>query len=908
VENQVRNTGKDLLVEIRNLSFAYKESLPPVLEDLSFRIHAGEYVAVLGANGSGKSTLLGCVNGLNLPPPGTVLVYDRDGAVLDPAGGSDGILDRIRRIVGTVMQNPDDQIVSSVAEEDMAFGLENLGFPEEEIRVRVDRVLKALGLEELRTRPPQFLSGGERQRLALAGVLVMENEVIALDEAASMIDPAGRETLLALLDSLIAGGKTVLHITHSLDEAFRCRRCLVLHRGRLVFDGPPGVLLNTPELAGWGFRLPESAKTIRSLSQVLPGFSVSSLESGETAEAVLRAARDRNSRTERDRSFQTERDGAASPPTPSPEASPGTLSVPREDSGTAPRGCPVPAETAVLFDSVFHEYLRGTAFAAPGISGVSCRIPRNRSVILIGTSGSGKSTVLKHINALLLPAPGRVVVLGEDTLDKKTDLRSLRRRAALAVQSPESALFEPYVADDVAYGPRNAGLAGAALVNRVKNAMAEMGLPYEAFADRETGTLSGGEKRRAAIAGVLALDSEILLLDEPAAALDGRGREQILALVKNLREAGKTIIATTHSMEMAAAFDLVGVMVEGRVAALAPPREIFGPRWDPAWGMRLPWTVTVARRLADGGLIPREAVPLNAEELTSLILRLPGAEGPLTPVPASPGEAPRPAPGLAGGPDPNAAPGSRRRRRKTGVEFFRNVTFGQFLDRASPLRRLGAGKKLCLLLASAAAVIAGPGPFFPPGILLLTLLGGGFAGRVGPKHLLRGLIPALPYIGLIAFFQLFFSWPQDLSRVLISLGSVSVTLAELSRVLLLLCRLMALMALVSLYSAVTPLRESLKAINRVLAPFSKIGAPVRDITLAIGIALRFVPLLTEEAERIVTAQFSRGSGKGRIRTALSMVVPLLLRALERSETLAKAMTLRLYPSGKKRQDPRFTKR
>jgi energy-coupling factor transporter transmembrane protein EcfT len=197
-------------------------------------------------------------------------------------------------------------------------------------------------------------------------------------------------------------------------------------------------------------------------------------------------------------------------------------------------------------------------------------------------------------------------------------------------------------------------------------------------------------------------------------------------------------------------------------------------------------------------------------------------------------------------------------------------------------------------------VIAGPGPFFPLGILALVLLMGARAGGVGPKHLLRGLIPALPYIGIIMGFQFFFSWPQDQSRVLFALGFVSVTLAELIRAGLLLCRLAALMALLALYSAVTPLRDSLKAINRALAPLSKMGFPSRDITLAIGIALRFVPILTEEAERIVTAQLSRGGGKGRVRTVMAMAVPLLLRALERSETLAKAMSLRLYPPDKKR--------
>jgi energy-coupling factor transporter transmembrane protein EcfT len=179
------------------------------------------------------------------------------------------------------------------------------------------------------------------------------------------------------------------------------------------------------------------------------------------------------------------------------------------------------------------------------------------------------------------------------------------------------------------------------------------------------------------------------------------------------------------------------------------------------------------------------------------------------------------------------------------------------------------------------------------------------AGRVGPKHLLRGLIPVLPYMGILVFFQLAFGWPGDLSPVLVSLGPLSVTLGELDRSLALLCRYAALMTLLSLYTAVTPLRESLRAINRALTPLSRFGIPGEDIALAVGIALRFVPVLTEEAERIVTAQLSGGGGgggQGRIRTALAMVAPLFLRALERSETLAQAMVLRLYHAGVKKAE------
>jgi energy-coupling factor transporter transmembrane protein EcfT len=338
-------------------------------------------------------------------------------------------------------------------------------------------------------------------------------------------------------------------------------------------------------------------------------------------------------------------------------------------------------------------------------------------------------------------------------------------------------------------------------------------------------------------------------------------------------------------MEAAASFDLVAVMEKGRVAAFGPPRSVFGPLWNPGWGLLLPWTVRVARELDAEG----SAVPLTAEELSSFI------EGKFRPCAA---------PSCAGGtPAAPSAPGAGRgahagrsgRRRKTGAEFFKNMIFGQFLGRPSALRRLGAGKKLLLLLLLSVAGIAGRHPLFPLSVLILALAAGAVFGNVEPKHLLRGFIPAFPYLCFLALLQALFTWAGDTSAVIFSLGPVLVTGSELLRSLLLVCQLGALMTLLSLYTAVTPLRETLAAFDRALLPLSRTGIPVRDISLILGIALRFVPVLTGEAERIVTARLSRG-GRGGLRSAPGMIIPLFLRALERSETLAKAMALRLYHS------------
>ncbi|MDR0599198.1 MAG: ATP-binding cassette domain-containing protein [Treponema sp.] len=841
---------KTVVIEVKNLFYSYPESggekSRPALRNLSFEIRAGERVALLGANGSGKSTLLGCLNGILPPDQGSVTVR----------GG-----------VGTVLQNPEDQIIGFTVGEDAAFGPENLGLGEERVNRAVGEALARCGLEGLRDRASQSLSGGEQQRLTLAGVLALDRGILALDEAVSMLDPRGREDFLALLDGLSAEGKTIIQVSHSLEEALRCGRCLTLNRGGLVFDGSPAALLERPELEAWGFTLPEPVRAFRLLRKTFPGFDLSFPAEGvlDVDAAAGRIGEALGKRTAR------EAINAAAASVPPPAGGPGGP-VPAAGHGAA----------LVSFNDASHEYLAGTDRPVAGMRNVSFEVRGSGQVIaLIGRSGSGKSTVLKHINALLLPTGGEVLTLGQDTLDRGTNLAALRMGAVLSVQSPESALFERYVADDVAFGPKNAGLSGEELRERVRTAMENAGLPFAEFADREIHSLSGGEKRRAALAGTAAMDSKIVLLDEPLAALDGFHQEKILRLVQELRGGGKTVIISTHSMETAALADQVGIMAGGTMAAFGPPREIFGGRWDPAWGLALPWIAALARRLAPAGLIPAGAVPLNAGELVDCLRgRAPGAGLEMAPPPAD----------AAGNPAAGDQPQKPRRKRrvKPGFAFFTGGAFGPpprqgRTGRSPALWNMGGGIKLVFLLAAAAAVLAGPPPFFPLGVLILTLGAGWFGGGMSPRRLLRGLVPMAPWLLIFAALQLFYTFPR----------------IDWTRPLFLVLRIAALMAPLSLYSAVTPLGELIRGLDRFFSSLARFGFPARDLSLAVGIALRFAPALAGEAERIVSAQLSRGGRRGRFSMTAALVIPLFLRALERAETLARAMILRGYSNGEK---------
>lgn len=273
-----------------------------------------------------------------------------------------------------------------------------------------------------------------------------------------------------------------------------------------------------------------------------------------------------------------------------------------------------------------YTYRPGTPFATAALRGVSFAVYPGEVVGLIGPTGSGKSTLLQHLDGLLRPQAGTVRVGDLDLADRATDLRAVRTRVALLFQNPEDQLFEQYVADDVAYGPLQLGLPRDEVRARVRRAMAAVGLPAEVYGDRLAQGLSGGERRRAALAGVLALEPQVLVLDEPTVGLDPRGRHELIALLQDWRcQADRAIVWASHAMEEVAILaDRVVVLDEGRVALEGTAREIFGRDAAlAALGLEAPAVRQVLGALVQAGLLPPSDA-LTAEEAVPLLESLLG--------------------------------------------------------------------------------------------------------------------------------------------------------------------------------------------------------------------------------------------------------------------------------------------
>lgn len=494
------------LIKFDHVTFRHpgtSQSYPPALNDISLSIEPGEWVAVVGANGSGKTTFARHCNALLLPTKGQVQINGRETAQFTN-------LPEIRSRVGMVFQNPEDQIVATIIEEDTAFGPENLGIDPVEIRQRVSKSLATVKMIDQKMRPPHLLSAGQKQRVALAGVLAMHPECVIFDESTAMLDPRGRQDVLNEMQELHEQGITVLFITHFMEEASRADRVLVLNKGNLVFDGAPkNLFIDLKLLKECGLEQPSTLLLLNEIRNINPQLAGLSSDFEKALKEI-------------------------------PVYSGRPFDLP-------PLSAENPTEILIQAENLNHTYMLNSPLAHQSLFDISLEVHAGAAHGFAGATGSGKSTLLQHFNGLYRPQSGILKIGPYSFSDPNVDIKAIRRYAGLVFQNPEIYFFEQYVGDEIAYGPRMLfGKSG--LKDRVQNAMEIVGLDFGKFKDRVTYTLSGGEKRKVALAAALAMQPGLLILDEPTAGLDPGSRRNLHNILKTSQKNGTELILSSHSM------------------------------------------------------------------------------------------------------------------------------------------------------------------------------------------------------------------------------------------------------------------------------------------------------------------------------------------------------------------------
>ena len=551
------------IISLTDVSFSYDKASERALSDVNLSIAPGEFVGVIGPSGAGKSTLAATLCGA-IPHHYRGSFYGA--ADVDGRDTCEISLTDIARVVGSVAQDIDAQMVASIVEDELLFGLENFGVAHDRIEERMQRALDAAGIADLRHREIATLSGGQKQKVAIAAILALEPRVLVLDEPTAALDPVSSRMVFETLREVNRrAGVTVVVIEQmvALLSEF-CGRIVVMDEGRIALDGTPReVFAHAGELRRIGVDSPRVARVYNSLAaRGLVRGEEPCLNVAEAADMIERLVSNRTSAT----GAPTPR-ASAGAPAPEPASTPGrpTVAPASESEPAAAR----PSATAPVVLSV-----EGASFAYPGGGGavrdLDLTVRAGELVGVVGQNGAGKTTLTKLVNGLLKPQRGRIVSAGLDT--RTTPVSAIAAHVATLFQNPDRQICKETVLDEFAFGLELHGTPAAEARERAAAVIERFGLdPADA-----PFSLSRGQRQMVALASVVVLDPQLVILDEPTSGLDYRECMTVMETVRDMASRGSAVLMVCHDMEVVSDFaERLAVMADGRILERGMTGAVF---------------------------------------------------------------------------------------------------------------------------------------------------------------------------------------------------------------------------------------------------------------------------------------------------------------------------------------------
>lgn len=507
-------------IKIENLKYQYPFAEKLALDGITCEIRPGEFIGVIGRNGSGKSTFCQSLTGL---VPNFYRGSYGGKVWIDQSEVKRVEVDDLCQKVGSVFQNPFNQITGSKATvyEEIAFGLENFGVPKEEMEVRIEESLRLLDIEEYRDRAPFDLSGGQMQRMAIASIMAMKPEVIILDEPTSQLDPQGSEAVFKAIQSLSKQGITVIMVEHKVEKiAAYSDRVMLLDQGKLIAMDTPQAVFSRPDLEKYGVVAPTFTRICKQLGMKLPGSSYYPVTLEEASQLLAKN-----------------------------------------------RGKCMNQISISNLEFSYHpdkKILKGLNI-----------ILDERSTAIIGQNGAGKTTFVKLLKGLIRPTAGKIMLNGQDLSEQS--VAKIAKSIGLIFQNPDDQIFKHTVLDEIMFGPLQMGMTHSQAEQAARKTMSLLGL--DGFDKVNPYDLGLSDRKMVSIAAIVAMDTQVVIFDEPTIAQDDAGKKQIQSVIQLLREQGKIVISILHDMDFVAeTFERALVFAQGEVLLDGSVREVFSQK------------------------------------------------------------------------------------------------------------------------------------------------------------------------------------------------------------------------------------------------------------------------------------------------------------------------------------------